>query len=343
MLAGVTTLTKLHMGACSYTLNTIRQVAAATQLKHLTFSCPEPEDPACYLGVFPSSLEHNTLQRLTKLTHLELRMTSLSTGKIGLDIDWSHHNAVQHLSCLVKLQTLIIHHGRMSGKLAAALVGLQHLTELNRLNLSFSKVEPVKISPNYSEPWCPYDGASGRHGCDFAHRHYLMDADADAAGGNSHSHSDCDSEFGNDDEPPEDLLRDAYCPTPWLQNLTALQDLKLQHLVIQPSQLHGLTQITHLHLDDVRCDMSELKSAAGKAGWAAEAACCERFGRMRPCFGSLPELLPAAATPGGPFGQKASFHALILVLLILVFAQLGGGCCQQTAVQTAVTAARLVW
>jgi hypothetical protein len=61
MLAGVTTLTKLHMGACSYSANTIRQVAAATQLKHLTFSCPKPEDSACYLGAFPSYLERNTL------------------------------------------------------------------------------------------------------------------------------------------------------------------------------------------------------------------------------------------------------------------------------------------
>jgi hypothetical protein len=85
-----------------------------------------------------------------------------------------------------------------------------------------------------------------------------MDADADAdAAGEDHS----DSEFGYEDE---DRLRHAYCPTPWLHNLTALQDLKLQHLVIQPSQLHGLTHITHLHLDDVRCDMSELTVLLGK-------------------------------------------------------------------------------
>jgi hypothetical protein len=35
-------------------------------------------------------------------------------------------------------------------------------------------------------------------------------------------------------------------------------------LVIQPSQLHGLTQITQLHLDDVRCDVSELRALLGK-------------------------------------------------------------------------------
>jgi hypothetical protein len=113
---------------------------------------------------------------------LELRTTSLSTGRIGLAIDWMCDNAMQHLSCLVKLQTLIIHHGRMSGRLAAGLVGLQHLTELNQLDLNFSKVKPFKYSPNDME-----FGAGGRHGDWFWQGHYLdADADADNAEENHH-------------------------------------------------------------------------------------------------------------------------------------------------------------
>lgn len=134
MLLDLTSLTKLHMGACSCTQNTIRQVAAATNLQHLIYSCPAPELPSCYIGVFSSHLEHKSLQRLTNLTHLGLRTVSPTTGRIQLEVDggkYGFDNAVQHLSCLVKLQTLIMHTGSVSANLAAGLEGLRSMTGLH--------------------------------------------------------------------------------------------------------------------------------------------------------------------------------------------------------------------
>lgn len=137
MLLKLTSLTKLHMGACSYTSDTIDNVAAATNLKHLTFSCPVPELPSCSLATYSCYLSSRTLKRLTNLTHLELCAISPTTGKTWLAIGGSGYptsdGVIQHLSRLVKLQTLIIHASSMSAHLSDGLEGVHRLAALSRL------------------------------------------------------------------------------------------------------------------------------------------------------------------------------------------------------------------
>lgn len=44
----------------------------------------------------------------------------------------------------------------------------------------------------------------------------------------------------------------------------ALQSLYLKHFIVQPSQLRGLTQVTSMHLIDVRLEPTELLALLGK-------------------------------------------------------------------------------
>ena len=211
MLRDLTSLTKLHMGACSYSQNTIRQVAAATNLKHLTYSCPVPELPSCCIGYFTSHLETDSIKNLTSLSHLELRTVSPSTGRIQLEIDGGKHgydNAIENLSCLVKLQTLIIHTGSVSVNLSAALEGLHGMAGLTRLQLSAAKA--YKFTEKELEDMYTEDAEQG----------------------------------GSPINP------NGYGSAPWLPALTALQSLYLKHFIVEPSQLHGLSQLTSLHLMD---------------------------------------------------------------------------------------------
>jgi hypothetical protein len=107
------------MGICTWGTETYQQVAALTNLQHFTFSSPILNDNYGCSGP-PHDLEfgythepylHSAFfKTLTNLTHLELRISAGPTGRPLLTIDGSkeHNNAIQHLSCLVKLQTLII-------------------------------------------------------------------------------------------------------------------------------------------------------------------------------------------------------------------------------------------
>jgi hypothetical protein len=230
MLSDLTSLTKLHMGACSHSLSTIRSVAAATDLQHLTYSCPVPELPSCYIGFFTSHLENESLKFLTNLTHLELRTVSLTTGRVQLEVEggkYGYDNAVQHLSCLVKLQTLIMHTGSVSANLAAGLEGLRSMTGLTRLELAASK--PYKFSEKELDEMDP-----GRH-----YQHDVEQAN-----------------------PP--LHTNGYGSTPWLPALTALQSLHLKHFIVEPSKLHEVTQLTSLHLVDAVFSPTQLLALLGK-------------------------------------------------------------------------------
>jgi hypothetical protein len=225
MLRDLTSLTKLHMGACSYSQNTIRQVAAATNLKHLTYSCPVPELPSCCIGYFTSYLETDSLKNLTNLTHLELRTVSPTTGRIQLEIDGGKHgydNAIQHLSCLVKLQTLIIHTGSVSVNLAAALEGLRGMADLTRLELSAAKAHKFtekELEGMYTE----------------------------------------EAEQGG---PP--INPNGYGSAPWLQGMTAIQSLYLKQFIVETGQLNGLSQLTSLHLIDAVFNPTNLLAVLGK-------------------------------------------------------------------------------
>lgn len=51
--------------------------------------------------------------------------------------------------------------------------------------------------------------------------------------------------------------------TPWLSSLTALQSLTLKHLSIEPSKLHGLSRLAHLHLHECTFNPSHLLALLG--------------------------------------------------------------------------------
>jgi hypothetical protein len=233
MLYELTSLTKLHMGACSYSQNTIRQVGVATNLKHLTYSCPVPELPSCYIRIFSSHLETDPLRCLTNLTHLELCAVSPTTGRIQLEIDggkYGYDNAVlrQHLSRLVKPQTLIIRTGSVSVNLAAGLKGLRSMTDLTRLELAAAYMGKTAAAQSEYEEWFGF---------------YYGDGE----------------QQGNPPTSPG-----GYGRTPWLQGMTALQSLYLKHFIVEPSQLHGLTQLTSLHLIDAVFNSTHLLDVPGK-------------------------------------------------------------------------------
>lgn len=146
----VTSLTKLDMGICTWYTETYQQIAALTNLQHFTFSSPTRADNGWHYGCRgpPHDLEFGYthepyldsafFKTLTNLTHLELRISTGATGKPVLTIDGAeeHKNAVQHLSCLVKLQALIITNNSISPQLAEGLSGLRNMTALTRLHLA---------------------------------------------------------------------------------------------------------------------------------------------------------------------------------------------------------------
>jgi hypothetical protein len=49
-----------------------------------------------------------------------------------------------------------------------------------------------------------------------------------------------------------------------LSALTALQSLRLQHFILEPSQLHGLSQLIQLHLIDVAFKPTQMQELLGK-------------------------------------------------------------------------------
>ena len=55
-----------------------------------------------------------------------------------------------------------------------------------------------------------------------------------------------------------------YGDAPWLAALTALQSLYLKHFIVETSQLHGLTQLTSLHLIDAVFNPTHLLALLGK-------------------------------------------------------------------------------
>jgi hypothetical protein len=134
------------------------------------------------------------------------------TSLLTIDGYREHENAVQHLSCLVKLQTLIITNERMSVCLAEGLNGLRNMTALTCLYLgpSSNRVDGTNWVPS------TWQGMG------------------------------------------------VYCTTPWLQSLTTLQWLSLERVRIEPSQLHGLSQLAGLTLLGVSFDPEDLLGMLGK-------------------------------------------------------------------------------
>jgi hypothetical protein len=170
IMQDLTALTKLHLGACEHSYLTIMHLTALTNLQHFTFTHPKPEvkqdmdyysdmdgytygrpEPVAVradcCGKYKSFWGSETLKSLTKLTHLELRML-VDTNAYSVP-----NNALHHLMCLSKLQTLILPQVYMSAKLAADVGSLTGLTHLH-LGVAGESYVPPGIDGNWDRlPW----------------------------------------------------------------------------------------------------------------------------------------------------------------------------------------------
>jgi hypothetical protein len=119
---------------------------------------------------YTARMEIKTLQALTNLTHLELYMTHqdgaslLVLPRYSVYGDWydysyddqgnpaRQYNILPHLSCLVKLQTLMIQ-DESARKLADRLDVLQSMTTLTCLHVGFLSKPSGRVGPLNKTPW----------------------------------------------------------------------------------------------------------------------------------------------------------------------------------------------
>jgi hypothetical protein len=92
------------------------------------------------------------------MTFILLLFCTVEDGRPLLTIDGysEDDNAVQHLSCVVKLQTLVITSQYMSVHLAEGLQGLRNMTAITCLHLGPSSISvegPYGMGMYYSTPW----------------------------------------------------------------------------------------------------------------------------------------------------------------------------------------------